>query len=153
MSDTDDDTYEAGPLDDSVLSFQSEHRPCIWAGEDIPSMSPHPGHDIAHDYGDYADSGDWDSRRDYHIQLWKNWGDDAISPPLYALARNNERVHGYDEWFQSITRRFIVDVRRWREQDGFQGSKSFHGGGSSSRRGRPKARPVMPESGTYLELA
>lgn len=35
MSDTDDDTYQPGPIDDSLLSLQSEHRSQrIWEGEE-----------------------------------------------------------------------------------------------------------------------
>ena len=122
--------------------------------QDIPTRSPVPGHDLGHCYTGYADLGnDLAYVRAHFIQLWEARGANALSPPSYVPARSNERVSGYDAWFQTITRRFILEMSRWREHGRFQGSQSFRGGGSSSRGGRPRARPVMPETETYRELA
>lgn len=113
--------------------------------QDIPNRSPRLGHDVSHV------SENWATTQPYTIEFWKigrlmhyhlfymHWLQIMSG---YMIMMNGSRVLPVDS----------VDVRRWMEQDGFQGSQSFHGGGGSSRRGRPKARPIMPKSGKYLEL-
>lgn len=82
----------------------------------IPGNSPEDNHDRLHDT--VNDNVDWVFIRSDYIRLWESRDTQVLAP-----AQGNGCTKAYGRWYDSVTRRFIVDPRHWIQQQGFQGEQ------------------------------
>ena len=86
--------------------------------QQIPTASPYIGHDSFHG-----------SRKKWHftiqqlIEMWELRHHGIIAPPTFMSARRPTCVDDYAEWYDRVTRRYMINPRVWVNEDGFQGSQ------------------------------
>lgn len=87
--------------------------------QDIPRSSPHESHDRLHER--VNDRLGWLTVRHQYIHLWETRMTQALLTSWYPIGIGC--TEDYDDWYDSVTRRFIVNPTHWASQPGFQGTQ------------------------------
>lgn len=130
-----DSAHEAFVITDDEISIMSAPSPLMfehlveWCYTDrvtrqfgfvqmVPTTSPHQGHFRFH-----GPPGKWPISWSELIDLWFSRGLHKMEPPLYRPKTPPVCGLPYFEWYDRVTRRFIINPTVWSEQRGFQGTQ------------------------------
>ncbi|KAL8097729.1 hypothetical protein AgCh_030739 [Apium graveolens] len=86
----------------------------------VPIDSPLGGHDSFH-----RGQRGWPLQFDRVRELWDSRHSAVLQPLAYRRTQRPMCAVQYPQWFDRVTRRFMINPRMWRGQQGFQGSQRF----------------------------
>ncbi|KAL8095873.1 hypothetical protein AgCh_037018 [Apium graveolens] len=130
-----DSAVEARYIPELELSLMSAHCPLFyltwveWCYTDrvtrqfgylqqVPTDSPLTDHDSFH-----RGQKGWPLKFTRVRELWESRHTAVLGPPSYRRTHRPMCVVDYPEWYDRVTRRFMINPRIWRDQQGFQGSQ------------------------------
>ncbi|KAL8110533.1 hypothetical protein AgCh_026311 [Apium graveolens] len=88
--------------------------------QQVPTDSPLIDHDFFH----RGERG-WPFKLTRVRELWESRHTAVLGPPSYRHTRRPMCAVDYPEWYDRVTRCFMINPRIWRDRQGFQGSQGY----------------------------